>query len=1239
MDLSFIEAELQACDTANIRDVARVAIELARHLQSRAKRLQTPAERRQQAELDRMVQHPRDKAILTQLTDQAFRSDQAARAADQLTHILDVQGIPRFFSPLERGLLRGFQSFGEYLPSVAVPLVKEKMRQETANVILPAEPELLRRHLQARRVEGLRMNVNLLGESLLGEHEAERRLQAYLAVLQLPEIECVSVKISTLYSQISTLSRASTIRTIADRLELLYRAASRNRFTRHNGKSVPKFVYLDMEEYRDMSLTAEVFHQTLERPGMEHVQAGIALQAYLPDSFSVQQQLTQWAHARVTSGCAPVTIRIVKGANMEMERVEASLRGWPQATFHSKVETDANYKCMVRYGLQPENIVAVRLGIASHNLFEVAFALVLAACGSNNQPDDVRLKNIQFEMLEGMANHQRRALHELVDNLLLYAPACKQSDFIHAIGYLVRRMDENTGPDNFLRHAFKIEVDSPEWQKMEQIFLDSIERMESVSAAPRRNQDRRKRPSQPAEPAHWSLLVNEPDTDFALLQNSRWAAEIVQHWQPRCDARATEIPLSIASGDATGEGAEAEVFDPSRPGVVVARYRQASSAQIARALQCARSDTEGWREIGAEQRYDLLRAVAQQLRLRRVDLIGAALAEAGKTIAESDPEVSEAVDFVEFYSATALELQQCPGLQARPLGAVVVISPWNFPIAIPCGGVAAALAAGNTVVFKPASATVLTARILCECFWDAGVPRAALQLLACSGETAGKELLSTSELGAVILTGGTRTAQQILHRHPNLHLLAETGGKNATIVTSLSDRELAIKNVLHSAFSHAGQKCSATSLLLLEQEVYHDADFRNALADAVQSLTVGSAWELKTKMGPLIRPPTGVLQRGLMELEAGESWGVMPRQLSDNPCLVSPGVKWDVPVGGFTHLTELFGPVLGVIPFRNLHEAIDIVHATGYGLTSGLESLDDREQTLWSSRLQAGNLYINRSTTGAIVLRQPFGGMGKSAYGPGIKAGGPNYVVPLMRFVTLADPHTAAPDDREEGEDTPSAPELEPLSVFYQQLHATHKRAAAKFRELLSDDQWRRLLAAILDYDRFAVKEIRPTHDSLQLLGQDNLRRYLPMTHMRIRVAATDSLLDIVARAVAVVAVGGRATLSYPSGVHRTAIDALEVLTQEWAGDMEFLEETDEELAAAILAGLVDRVRYAKPDTAPPVVRQAAIAQFVYLADAPISPLGRIELLWYVREQSLCVDYHRYGNLGFRATENRARPL
>jgi len=1198
----------------------QAAIELAKALQKRASNLQTSAERRQQAELDRMLQHPEDKATLAQITDQSFRSDSPGRVVDQMVHILDVQGVPRFFSMFDQALLKGFQSFGEYLPGVAVPLVKEKMRKETANVILPAEEDKLRGHLSDRSREGVRMNVNFLGEAILGEQECRKRLDRYLAALQMPEIECVSIKISTLYSQISVVAREHTIRMVSDRLELLYRAAAKERFLRPDRTEVPKFVYLDMEEYRDLSLTAEIFKGTLDRPGMERVRAGIALQAYVPDAALVQQSITQWATRRVSRGGAPVTIRIVKGANMEMERVEASLRGWPQAPYRSKLETDANYKRMLKYGMEPERLQAVELGIASHNLFDLAYAMVLAVAKRS-------LDRVQFEMLEGMANHQRRAILELSQRLLLYAPACYREEFINAIGYLIRRLDENTGPDNFLRHAFKIQVGSSTWQRLENGFIESIRQIDQVPFDPRRTQDRNVEPRQPAAPANWRRFANEPDTDFSLLQNSAWAQKIVNDWMPRCDSRAPVLPISIGDSQQEGQGSLIASIDPSRPGVVASRYHQADESQLKAALECLKSDPSGWGGMDPSARYQILRNAAQELRIARGELIGAAILDAGKTILESDPEVSEAIDFVEFYARCALDLQLERGSRVAPIGPVVVISPWNFPIAIPCGGIAAALAAGNTVLLKPASATVLPAYLLCECFWRAGVPRQALQFAPASGNSISKILLSDPAIARVILTGGTDTALRILEANPRLPLLAETGGKNATIISGLSDRDLAIKNLLHSAFSHSGQKCSATSLVILDREIFESHVFKEQFADAVSSLRVGSAWDLSSKIGPLIRPPSGDLLRGLKELERGEKWLVMPTQLGDNPCLYTPGVKWNVQPGSFTHCTELFGPVLGVMGFDRLEEAINTVNATGYGLTSGLESLDDREQQMWKRKIRAGNLYINRPTTGAIVLRQPFGGLGKSAFGPGTKAGGPNYVTILHRWQD----HPAM-----QVMDSAIKPQQAMLLKFWDKFDAIAKHLLELDNSVGGD--LGKLRLALVNYDRFAREEILQEHDHFRLIGQDNHRRYLPMSPIHVRVVPGDSSWGILARCAATVATGGVAIVSCDPSVEEAKVEALERATLTWAGKIEWIEQSDNELCQELKAGRIQRLRYDGVDKVSEAVRQIGPKHYVFIADQAVS-CEDIELLWYVVEQSISFDYHRYGNLGTRALDSRSPVL
>lgn len=1160
----------------------------------------------------------KDRATLMQLTDQAFRSLKPSRVADQLVHILDVQGIPRFFSLLDRAMLKGFQSFGAHLPGVSIPMVKSKMREETANVVLPAESELLIEHLIKRKEGGLRMNVNYLGEALLGEKDARGRLQIYLAALQLPEIDCISVKVSTVYSQILTIARDKAIRVLCDRMELLYRAAAKSTCERPDGSVVPKFVYLDMEEYRDLDITAKVFMQTLDLPGLEAVNAGIALQAYLPDSFAVLQEITGWARRRVAAGGSPVTVRIVKGANMEAEKVEASIEGWPQAPYMSKPETDANYKRMLTHGLQPEHIEAVRIGVASHNLFDVSYGLVQAhRLGV--------LDKVQFEMLEGIANHQRRALHELADNVLLYAPATRKEDFVNAIGYLIRRLDENTGPDNFLRHAFALEVDSEVWKRLEDDFVASFASIGTVASAPRRTQDRR----QPPPERDQSLLdsadfSNEPDTDFSLPHNVEWASDVAAHWKPRCDDKATEIPLVVAGQESFDAHSARDCSDPSRPGVVVGRYCQAADDDIDRALQCARQDPKGWRQLPESERGSLLAQVAQELRIGRGDLMGAAMADGGKIFTESDPEISEAIDFVEYYAASARDFRGMPSVAAEGLGVVVVVPPWNFPVAIPCGGIAAALAAGNTVILKPASHTVLVAYELCKCFWRAGIPKEVLQFVPCSGASGGARLVASKEVDAVILTGGTDTALRMLEARPDMNLLAETGGKNATVVTAMSDREQAIKHVVNSAFGHAGQKCSATSLLILEAEVYDDAKFKETLCDAVESMEIGSAWNLSTKMGPAIYAPDGDLERAQKELEPGESWAVMPRRVGDNPNLWTPGVKWGVQPGSYTHMTEFFGPVLAVLRADDLDHAIDLVNQTGYGLTSGIESLDEREKDQWRDQVRAGNLYINRGTTGAIVLRQPFGGMGKSAFGPGIKAGGPNYVAQLMRF------HDR-PCEEASKESAPCNSDVEALRDALSKLCAVDSQKV----EGVPVADLERVLRALSSYTAAYTTEFGVEHDHFRLLGQDNIRRYLPVPAQRIRVHPDDTGFEIFARVCAARIAGCGVTVSTPADYESPSLALLDRLTESWGAAIEFVEESDEELIDIVAGAQCDRVRYASPERAPQEILQAVGDTGIYIARSPVLEEGRIELLWYMMEQSISHDYHRYGNLGSRAGEAR----
>ena len=1190
------------------------AIDLAEFWQKRANALLSPDERAIQVMMMRLLSSPMDKVILTKMMDQGFRSGSYGRIADQINDLMRTYGIPGFFRVSEKLLMRLFLGIGRHFPDISVPRIIEKMRSDSSRSIIAGEADALHRHLQMRRAEGVRMNLNHLGEAVLGEEEAAGRLKTYLEDLQNPEIEYISVKISTIYSQISSLAFDHTVAILKERLSRLFRTAQSHYFTRQNGFRTPKFVNLDMEEYRDLDITRAAFTQTLDEPEFKMHSAGIVLQAYLPDSCDIQITLTEWAKKRVADGGAPIKIRIVKGANMEMELVESSLHNWPLAPYDNKLDVDANYRRMVDYGMIPENIQAVHLGIASHNLFELAYAATLAKHSGVSA-------YMSFEMLEGMADHVRRAIQESTGDVLLYAPVASRDQFINAIAYLIRRLDENTAEENFLRHSFNLKTDSKAWDFLKDQFVKSCHHRKSVSKEPRRSQNRLTEAFPGNAGTFYSNeFINEADTDWALEPNRIWADGIRDKWEKSLQVSCPAIiPVVAGGGEILEDRPVGECLDISRIGEsvdkpLIARYILADDRDVELAVSVAKADPDGWRKKSLAERHEILSRVAGELRMARADLIGAAAANTGKVFSEGDVEVSEAIDFAEYYPHAARAFAGKPHIRCSGKGVGLVISPWNFPIAIPCGGILAALSAGNTVIFKPASAAVLVAWELCQCFWRAGVTRNVLQFLPCAGSTTGAKLTHHPDVDFIILTGGTDTGMRILKERPAVFLAAETGGKNATIVTAMSDRDQAIKNVIQSAFGHCGQKCSATSLLILEKEIYEDSVFKKQLVDAARSFSVGAAWDFENRMGPLIQPPSGDLKAALTTLAPGESWALKPENIGDNPNLWTPGIKWGVTAGSYTHLTEFFGPVLGVMCAKNLEDAIDLVNQTGYGLTSGIESLDMREQVLWKNRIKAGNLYVNRGTTGAIVLRQPFGGMRKSALGSGIKAGGPNYVSQFMNFEETGLPPIGA---------------IQKDSEILRLSHRWRIKMDGKHFPGLEADILK-TTRAIQSYEYWAEQEFRVEKDYFHLRGQDNIIRYLPVGTVAVRIQEGDSLFETLARIAAVRISGCSLLVSIPPGLVNTATAFLDSKEgHSLLHDASVVRQTDRDLIQMI--SKIQRIRYAHPDRVPSAVLAAAAESGFYISRMPVLMEGRIELLQYFQEQSICDNYHRYGNLGERA--------
>lgn len=1119
---------------------------------------------------------------------------------------------PDFLPPVLRGAIGVGGVLGPVVPWVVIPAARKVLRQMVGHLIVDATPDKLGPAIALLRDSGNRLNINLLGEAVLGEKEALRRLNGTRELLARDDVDYVSIKVSAIISQLSMWAFDEAVDRVVERLTPLYELAA--------ASATPKFINLDMEEYRDLGLTIAVFERILDQPSLQKLEAGIVLQAYLPDALGALQELTQWAHARRAGGGAPIKVRIVKGANLAMEHVDSAIHGWPLATYAKKQDTDTNYKRVLNWALTPQNTDAVRIGVAGHNLFDVAYAHLLA---QQRGVDD----RVDFEMLLGMATSQAEAVKKDVGALLLYTPVVNPAEFDVAINYLVRRLEENASDENFMSAVFEL-ADTPAlFDREKNRFLAALAAVGAATQggpvdppAPHRRQDRsvvvplEPLPSQTDSPALTTPPAPDDDPNLTAMVLGLTRGSVSRslsvlggfHNEPDTDP-------SLPANRAWGRAILARV-EHSRLGVeTISRARVNDEEALEDIVTTVTAAASVWAGKSGAERAAILHRAGHALAANRDRLIEVMASETGKTITEGDPEVSEAIDFAHYYAERARDLDRVQGAIFVPARLTVVTPPWNFPVAIPAGGVLAALAAGSGVIIKPATLAQRTGAVLVEALWEAGVPRDLLALVDLPDRTLGNRLLADPRVDRVILTGAYETAKLFRDLREDLPLLAETSGKNAIIVTPSADFDLAAADVIKSAFGHAGQKCSAASLVILVGSAARSTRFLGQLVDAATSLRVGRPADPDSQMGPIIEPASGKLLHALTELGAGERWLVEPKLL-DDPLetgvgqLWSPGIRSGVTNGSYFHLTEFFGPVLGVMHARTLAEAIRYQNAVDYGLTAGLHSLDAQEIAEWVDTVQAGNLYVNRGITGAIVQRQPFGGWKRSAVGPGHKAGGPNYLFGLGGWIT--DPgrnsstlHLRGLEDRITDLIEASQP-----SLPYEEFDVLRRSA-------LSDAlAWREEFNAVTDVSALGLER--------------NVFRYLPLP-VTVRLDEGGNLA-LLLRVIAA------ALLSKSKFVVSSALEVPErVRAVLRPRNIPVVIETDAEWLARAAAGEITTSRVRLVDSDPLAgAAQAASALAHALGGSPdiavyaqpVTQSGRVELLPFLREQAISITAHRFGN-------------
>ncbi|MCX7619488.1 MAG: proline dehydrogenase family protein [Acidimicrobiales bacterium] len=943
--------------------------------------------------LDWAMAHDDFKTQLFRLVDvfPATRGDD-----DVLRHIeeyFDGVDVPK---ALDLGM--GAAAHLPFGRAATVAVARRNILRLAKQLIIGSTPEEAVSGLEQLWRNGTAFTVDLLGEKTLLRAEADlyagrvdELLRALLdATPAWPQddhlerddrgtvpIVNVSVKPTALATHYEPLTAAEGLAQAKARLRPILRLA------RDRGAHI----HLDMEHADVKDLTLTLFYDLLDEDEFADVEAGVVIQAYLRDSYRDLEELVRWSGERRR----PVTVRLVKGAYWDAETIKASANAWHSPVFEHKAETDANFERCVR--VLHENHDAIRAAFGSHNLRSLAYAIAYAR--SIGIPDN----GYELQMLHGMAEPIHAAIRKLGFRLRVYAPV---GELVPGMAYLVRRLLENTSNESFVRHRF-----AENWNLDELLAPPAIGEEDLPGPAPLS----RPAPTRPNRPGPYRP---EPLTEWRRKPARATFASAV-HAAAQADTVA--IPALIG-GTTVHTSATIDSIDPAAPTRVVARSVACGEPEANAAVAAAVEASRAWSRTPVHERAAVLFNAAEWLRARRNAIAALEVFEAGKPWDQADADVCEAIDFCEYYGRQMLrlddgvEVQSPPGehnqLRYQARGVVAVIAPWNFPLAIPCGMTVAALVTGNTVILKPAEQTPAVAWQLVQALHAGGLPPGVLQFTPGYGEQVGAALVAHPDVSVIAFTGSREVGLAINaeaactqpdQRHVK-RVIAEMGGKNAIVVDADADPDVAVPEIVKSAFGFSGQKCSAASRVIVHEAMFGTITER--LTGMVEELTIGAPRDMATQVGPLIDAAALAKVREYSAIAREEGTVLVERtDLPAEGFFAGPMVVADLPTGSKVLQDEIFGPVLAVMPARDLDEAITLANDTPYALCAGVFSRSPSTIRRATAELRAGNIYVNRGITGAVVGRQPFGGYGLS--GVGSKAGGPDYLLQFLDPVTTTE--------------------------------------------------------------------------------------------------------------------------------------------------------------------------------------------------------------------------------------------
>lgn len=1174
----------------DIEERRQKSIELAELLSLYFKENLTGIDKKKSEDLSRLLKLlKKGKPLFSNIIDQSFRSSSHRRLMDQISHLITQYGIPANSSIAIKMKFILLKFLGPTFPKTFSKIIKKEIFKNSLPLLCFAEnlniSEYLKNNKQNETV------FWLIQKPSFGKKTVEKNLRNILNLIQNPEISSLCINISNLSSNISTNFNILAIEELEKNLKIILQEILDNPYKVGN-KSRQKLIFLNFDHHKNLGLTIDIFEKILSLKAFLNVKLGITLKAYFPESFEIQKRLTEFAKKRIERNGSEIVLRITKGSSLNLEQIEASKNNWSSPTFTNKIETDANFKKMIEFGTNFENIKAANLGITTCNIFDISYALFLI---KENKAENYCYFEISEERLTKCL---RNSLENILDNnLKISCPLIYKKDFHLSSYFILKKINDFTNPENFIFHIEMLFPGNKNWDEQLDSFKQSLEQMKNISNIPKQLQNRNIIKNELA-----LNFENEPITDFSIPANIEWAKKIYENAK---NYFLEEIPIVI-NGKSILENMKGIGVIPSLPNINY-KYALANEKQIEEAIQISKKYEKIWVETSIDKRLKILSKVAQKLRENRSFFIQILLIDISKTLEQADLEISDAIDAIEFQCKQRLNITYYKDIEWSSKGTFVVLPPWGFPISVGAEILTSALMSGNVVIFKPLDESVLACYHLANLFWDAGIPKECLQFINCTKELFENTLVADSRVNSVIIYTAYDYVKKLLKLRNGYELLANCGGINSIIVTDMSDKEHAIRDIINSAFKFSGQKFSSAPILILEKELYDDLEFRENLKDAANNLIASSALEATSTITPLIKNPDEETYKALTTLDDGEWWLVEPKQSPNNPKLFSCGIKFGVKTNSFTKNHQVYCPLLSVIRAENLDEAIKIANDSRYGLAAGLQSLDIREHNKWLHEIEVGNYYINSKITDAKIKRQPFGGQKESSFGSGFKSGGPSYILDFLKAKQISLPR----------EKQPVNDWVNTLTLFLEKINLSTEQLAIWHASVGNYSYWWKRLKQDLDF--------------CKIFGQDNYIRYLPRKNITLRLTEESFALDALRVCAAALTCSSPLEISWsnnPQLEEFNWIDLLPILSN--------VEESKEEFCKRLKEGKIKRLRLTTP--ASDELKMIAADSACYIIDKPVLANGRFELLHYIKEISITYDYHRYGNLGARESEMR-KPL